>query len=184
VRTVLLSLIIGTIGTMRPARCESAWTYVPASHDGRALDSYAIADVPTDRVVTVVGAAPRGAHRGMEPLRVFALEFPVPSGVDHEQAMPVESRDEYPEGARWPDASGRIAAPPSSPNDRSRGLRNPWEVRIHAGPAGADSVFLCGGVVVGGDGGPIAFVNGRVVRKGDALGRFAVARVLAAGVVL
>jgi hypothetical protein len=184
VKTVQLALIIGTIGTMSPARCESAWTYVPASHDGRALDSYSVAEVPTDKVVTVVGAGNRSPRRGMEPLRVFALEFPAPSGVVREHAPLVASRDEYPEGARWPDASGRIAAPPSFPNDHSRGLRNPWEVRVHAGPAGGDTVFLCGGIVVGGDGGPIAIVNGRVVRKGDALGRFAVARVLPAGVVL
>lgn len=169
---------------MRPAQCESAWTYVPESHDGSALDSYAVAEAPTDKVVTVVGGAPRVPRRGMEPLRVFALEFPMPPGIVGEHAQPVESRDELPEGARWPDASGRIAAPPSLPDGLSRRLRNPWEVRIHAGPAGADTVFLCGGIVVGGDGGPIAIVNGRVVRKGDALGRFAVARVLSACVVL
>jgi hypothetical protein len=63
-------------------------------------------------------------------------------------------------------------------------VRNPWEVRIRPKSAGKDAVFLCGGIVSGGDGGPVAFLNGRVVRKGDAVGKFSVARVLASGVLL
>jgi hypothetical protein len=47
-----------------------------------------------------------------------------------------------------------------------------------------DTVFLCGGIVAGGDAGPIAILNGHVVRQGDAMGRFGVYRVFAAGVVL
>jgi hypothetical protein len=182
-KTAVFALIMGTIGTARCARSESAWTYVPASHDRSALESFAVAEAPTDKVVTLVGATPSRPRRDMEPLRVFAVEFPVPTGEARERVLPVEPRDGYPEGARWPDEGGRITALPS-PSNPARGLRNPWEVRLHAGPSGADTVFLCGGIVVGGDGGPVAIVNGRVVRQGDALGRFAVAKVLAEGVVL
>jgi hypothetical protein len=47
-----------------------------------------------------------------------------------------------------------------------------------------ETAFLCGGIVAGGEGGPIAIVNGHVVRQGDTLGHFGVARVIADGVLL
>ncbi len=179
-KTAISILFLGAIGSARLARCESAWTYLPASIEARPLEAFAVAEAPTDKVVTVVGTNPIVAHRNLEPLRVFAVEIPLPSGELTEQALPAA----FPEGAYWPDASGRIAAVPALPADTHRGLRNPWEVRVHKGAVGMETVFLCGGIVAGGDAGPIAILNGHIVRQGDALGRFGVAKVIAAGVIL
>jgi hypothetical protein len=57
-------------------------------------------------------------------------------------------------------------------------------VRVRPKPAGNDIVFACGGIVVGGEGGPVALLNGSVVKKGDALGKFRVAGVLSGSVLL
>jgi hypothetical protein len=57
-------------------------------------------------------------------------------------------------------------------------------VRTHAKSSSEDSVFLCGGFVVGGEGGPVAILNGRLVKRGSTLGGFAVSGISAVGVVL
>jgi hypothetical protein len=57
-------------------------------------------------------------------------------------------------------------------------------VRVQPKAVANDTEFFCGGTIAGGDNGPIAFLNGRVVRKGDLLGTFSVARIVAAGVLL
>jgi hypothetical protein len=94
--------------------------------------------------------------------------------------------DTIPAGALWPDSSGRIiaAARESGGATKSPGIRNPWELRVHPKSAGNDTVFFCGGIISGGGAVTIAILNGRIVRKGDALGRFSVARILSAGILL
>jgi hypothetical protein len=183
-RTATCLLFFGAVVSAETARCETAWTYVPASTEGRALEAYSIADTPTDKVVTVVGAISGVPRRSSEPLRVFAVDLPVPSVVATNRPSPVALSQAVPEGARWPDAGGRILAVSPLPADTAKVLRNPWDVRIHKGPVGVDTVFLCGGIVAGGDAGPVAILNGHIVRQGDTVGRFGVCRVIAAGVVL
>jgi len=66
----------------------------------------------------------------------------------------------------------------------SAGIRNPWEVRSGKKPVAKEILFECGGVVTGGEGGPVAIVNGRITRRGDLLGEFTVAGILPCGVML
>jgi hypothetical protein len=89
-------------------------------------------------------------------------------------------------GARWPDAQGRIFVDPSGQGIEAApaGLRNPWEIRTLQRAVGKDIEFDCGGIIAGGEGGPVAILNGRIVRKGDSVGEFAVAGVLSNGVLL
>jgi hypothetical protein len=47
-----------------------------------------------------------------------------------------------------------------------------------------DTVFVFGGLVAGGDGGPVGILNSHVVRPGDLLGSYRVAGILAKGLVL
>jgi hypothetical protein len=182
-KNTLCFIFLGAVWSTRALHGEEAWTYVPASAGSRPLEAYVIAEHPTEKVVSLVGAGPLVTRRILEPRRVFAIELPVPAdGIAPQTlARPVAA---VPLGAHWPDADGRIAAVPSLGANTAKGLRNPWEVRIHRGSAGVDSVFLCGGVVTGGEAGPVALLNGRVVRQGDATGRFLVSSVIAAGVVL
>jgi hypothetical protein len=179
-------VFFAALSILRPSRGDSLWTYVPASLERRPLETFAIAETPTEKVVTVVGADRPAPHPHSEPLRVFSVDIPVPSpGRDDQPPPPGAAAAAFPEGAHWPDATGRIvAAPPAPTASKGAVLRNPWEVRIHSGPAGVDTLFVCGGIVAGGEGGSVAILNGHVVRRGDTLGRFGVARIAAVGVVL
>ena len=73
--------------------------------------------------------------------------------------------------------------PPRIPSGESK-LRNPWDMRGHPRPAVSETLFLCGGIVAGGAGGPVGLLNGRVVKRGDSLGAFSVAGILSSGVLL
>jgi hypothetical protein len=91
-----------------------------------------------------------------------------------------------PAGALWPDADGRIVATASESGivpDR-HAMRNPWEVRIHPKVARPDSIFVCGGVISGGQAAPVAFVNGRIATRGDVFDGFVVEAVATSAVVL
>ncbi len=175
---------LGTAGNSLTARGEAAWTYVPASPASRPLETYRVAEAPMDGVVTLVTSDSRTPHRHPEPPRVFAVDLPLPPREAATRLLPARMPVSIPAGARWPDSTGRIGAVPPSAAGASKGPRNPWEVRNLKSAVGVETVFLCGGILAGGDAGPIAILNGHVVRQGDAMGRFGVSRVFAAGVVL
>lgn len=168
------------------ALADEPWAYVPASREARTIGILETRYAPTEEDVSLVGAspapsvAPAGRH-------VIAVPVPAPStalggqgGREGSAAPPI------PEGSYWPDASGKIIAvvPRSGSSRESSSLGNPWEVRTRAKSSSEDSVFLCGGFVVGGEGGPVAILNGRLVKRGSTLGGFAVSGISAVGVVL
>jgi hypothetical protein len=172
-----------------PARApgETDWAYVPASIEARRLGSIAVPYAPTEAAVTLIGARPTGGEPAAELGRVYAVDIdsrPAVRNVEGPQAT--APLGVVPDGALWPDASGRIVAIVPDPGGtlKAPGIRNPWEVRVRPRPAGNDTVFACGGIVVGGEGGPVALLNGSVVRTGDALGKFRVAGVLPGSVLL
>ena len=172
---------------LAPARAEPGWAFVPASRDAHASGAVAGPWSPSDDVVALVGARIPDRAATAEPRRVVAVDLAIPQEAgDASKPAPAPAGDAIPEGARWPDASGRIdgaAQGPGEPREKA-GIRNPWEVRIHAKAAGSDAVFLYAGIITGGEGGPMAFVNGRAVRAGDALGKFTVARIASSTVLL
>jgi hypothetical protein len=180
-------LIISALCMALPAQGESAWGYVPSMLGARPPASIAIPDLPTEAVVRIVGSGPPATGSAAESRRVFAVDIYSGQRAFSDGRPPAEKAAcTVPEGARWPDSSGRIVAvlPEQDSPPASAGIRNPWEVHIHAKPAGNDTMFTCGGLVAGGEGGPIAILNGRVVRKGEALGGFRVAGILADCVLL
>jgi hypothetical protein len=142
---------------------------------------------PSDDAVRLVGTLGAIPPAAAEPRRVVAVDLGLPLVAgDAGSAPAVPVADDIPEGARWPDASGRIeaAAPEPGGAREKAGIRNPWEVRVHPVAAGSDAVFLYAGIIAGGEGGPLAFVNGRAVRTGDELGKFTVARIASSTVLL
>lgn len=180
-------LLIAVLGIPAASRAETDWTYVPASRDSRAAGSVELPYAPSEGAIRLVGVRPADRAPSGEPRKVFTIEIPDTEPLRLEATPGKEQETEaIPEGAHWPDASGMIAAAPADAAGQQGDvrIRNPWEVRVRARSAGKDAVFLCGGIICGGEGGPVAFLNGRVVRKGDTLGKFGVARVLAAGVLL
>jgi|HubBroStandDraft_1064217.scaffolds.fasta_scaffold90156_4 hypothetical protein len=166
---------------------QSAWAYVPSSLEARSLGAVAEPYTPSEAIVRVVGTAPTLIGPAVELRRVLAVDITVPQESQNDTRPPLEpAASAIPQGARWPDSSGRIVAvlPESGTTQRNDGIRNPWEVRVHAKSAGNDTVFLCGGIVAGGEGGPIAILNGHVVKRGDLLGKFHVASIFPASVIL
>ena len=134
-----------------------------------------------------MGARSPGPAAAPAPRSVFAVELP--DGRAHEVRGRATARGEaeaIPDGAHWPDASGRIAAAAPAPGQapEKSGIRNPWEVRARPSAAADDAVFLYGGIIDGGDRGPLAFLNGRAVRTGDWFGKFRVALIAAPAVLL
>jgi hypothetical protein len=160
------------------------WAAVPASRAASVTGSIAVPDEVTGEVIRFVGPTGSGGGQKAVSRRVFTVEVSSPaaeatsaSGVT-DQAVPA--------GAYWPDAHDRIAVSPLGPGapQGAPAIRNPWEVRARPRGPGEETVIACGGIIGGGDGGPVALLNGRVLRRGDTLGQFSVARVLVNEVVL
>ena len=180
-------LTLATICTLASANAQSGWAYVPASRTAHTAGVIVAPYCLTDDVVRLIGIGALNVPADAEPHRVFAVELCEASGEGREGKLPeVSSSDVIPTSANWPDASGRISVVfrESERASTSAGIRNPWEVRVQPKAAAHDTEFFCGGTIAGGDNGPIAFLNGRIVRKGDLLGTFSVSRVVAAGVLL
>ncbi len=166
-------------------RGESVWAVVPASPDARSMASLSVPDAPTEAVVRLVGDASTPALPAPDPRPVLVVDVSDRQArrTDDEPLEKASSRG-LPDGVRWPDSAGRIVAVLPEEGVSPTAMRNPWEIRTRPKQPGNESVFACGGIVAGGAGGPIAFVNGHVVRPGDALGKFRVACILREGVVL
>ena len=173
---------------LTPARADSGWAYVPASRDAHASQVFA-AQLPQEEEdpVRLVGAGAPRAPAGAEPRPVVAVEL---AGAVEDRDCGLRAAepaaDAIPEGARWPDADGAIETGEPAPGNAQEkpAIRNPWEVRVRAKTVASAAAFLYGGIIDGGEGGPVAFVNGRLVRVGDALGLFRVVRVAGSAVVL
>jgi hypothetical protein len=177
----LLALLLA-VATTVPAAGQAAWTYVPASVASRTWGAFDVAGAPNEGVVSLVRASPTTKTEEVSPPRVFAVDIPLlqeEPGIAAPSGKPADCT--VPAGARWPDSHDRIAGPTVG---QVAGIRNPWEVRIHASPVSTDTLIACGGILTGGDGGPVCILNGRVVKPGDSVGKFSVAGILADGVLL
>jgi hypothetical protein len=181
------SLIIAA--ALWPAKSESnaEWAVIPADSSSRSITSFELPNSPNEEIVRLIGAVLVTAEPAGEPHEVVG--FGIPSAPEEGKATTTSRESSaftIPADAYWPDAEGRIAANFAKRDSRSRaaGIRNPWEVRIAPKSTSLDSVFRCNGIIVGGEGGSVAILNGRLVRRGDSLGDFNVAGVLTNGVIL
>jgi hypothetical protein len=179
------------IGAVVAASAEgqeaAAWATVPASRQAQQLEAFTFPPRPTEEVVTLV--RPKGAVVALAkvPSRVFSLEIPSRPARPTDAPVPtMDSTSAIPAGAFWPGADGRIAmmAPEPGAATIQQTIRNPWEIRIRQKSALPDSVFVCGGIIAGGDAAAVAFVNGRIAARGDVLDGFMVDEVAASAVVL
>ncbi len=135
-------------------------------------------------MITVVGSTMEEGARDGAPPRVFAVE--VADMRAEVAAAAGVTEHEIPRNVRWPDAHDRIEAglAGDAAGRGAPGARNPWEVRPRPKGTAAETVLFCGGVIEGDGVDPVAILNGRVVRRGDAVGAFSVEGVAATGVVL
>jgi hypothetical protein len=145
-----------------------------------ALEGIVIPASPGPEVVRLVGPPTAEAPTLPKPVwRLSDRDWAAPSAVG--AAGVVAARGRAPEAGPPTDAirlesSDRIygEAMLSGAGHPAAAPRNPWEVRWAVRPKATRHALTCGGILVGGDGGPVAWVNGRVVRRGDRLGPFLV----------
>lgn len=184
-RAAVLLLLLPAVGAATPESGQSAWTYVPASVETRTWGAFDIARLPADGLVTLLRSSPGTAAAEPSPTRVFMVDLPPQSMGSGGGQLERLADFTVPRGARWPDANGRIDLGPATfTGQQVASVRNPWEVRVHADPVSTDTLFFCGAILTGGDAGPVAILNNRVVKPGDFVGKFSVAGILAEGVIL
>jgi len=131
--------------------------------------------------VVLVGDPAAGA--APSPSARVVTGFGLPGdAVEVEAAAAQESA---PKGALVPDPAGRIWIPPPAPGSgEAADCPNPFVARGRHRQAPAEAAFACGGIVLGGERGPVGFVNGHFVSPGDPLGSFRVRGIFREGVVL
>lgn len=161
----------------------SYWSYVPASRETTSWDAFEVRTPPSEREVTLISAGARKSRRKESPVQVVSMGLDI-SGGEPKATAPRESSVGVPDGAYWPDANGKISEKPAVPGANPASVRNPWEIRVRSGPARAETQFLCGGIMGGEAGTAIGILNGRVVKAGDSVGKFAVYRIVPQGVIL
>jgi len=181
----LLALAVA-LALLPRVRGDRAWAFVPASREAGGLGVLAVPDTPSEEMIRFVGNTRPAETRPGSPRRVVAVDLP--EAVESEGVPAARPRQTLviPGDALWPDAGGRIKMARLH-EDHSRttaGTPNPWEVRSRRIRIESDCVLTCSATIVGGGGGPVAIVNGRIVRRGDALDGFTVLGVGWEGVVL
>ncbi|HEY1765438.1 MAG TPA: hypothetical protein VGF85_10980 [Opitutaceae bacterium] len=176
-RLRLLMVFLVTAAVRGGAPIERNWAYLPALRETPLLGIVAVPRPLDESAICLVGTGTAGPEASPPSGPVLALSIGVWRALDG-------ALSRFPPDARWPDAGGRIALPlpPSAP--KASGIRNPWEIRLARAPAERNTAIECGGTIIGGDGGPVAIVNGRNVRRGDTLGEFRVVMIRPEGVLL
>ena len=176
--------VLLALAAARCAHAASAYAYVPASRLDREIGAIAIAEAPIDGDIVLVGRIPSTVIPVAAPHPV--ISFGIGDSPKPEQSLPAPSQAGVPKGALWPDSAGHFPAP-SHPRGKDAAdveEANPWVPRGGPRVAPVEAVFGCGGVIMGGEAGPVALVNGRAVKMGDAVGSFRVACVVREGSVL
>lgn len=163
---------------------QEIWAFEPAQRNVSFANGIEIAGPISGNVIKVVGSVATVGRR-----RLAVLSFGIPrltNDGDHHELKRASNVAEIPSDAIWPNADGTINSFPRN-GGALAGVaqsRNPWERRVAKRPHEETAIFSCGGAIVGGSGGNIAILNGRIVRRSDIVGEFRVATILAAGVVL
>ncbi len=179
----LLGLLASRAVAGPPA--AQVWTGVAAPGAQSPGIEVSVAPPPSEADITLVGATPVRPLPYAAALPVVAIDLDAPPKAASPATSARAEPEPLPPSTRWPDPSGRISdGPQSAAADAKPRLRNPWEVRSAQKGSSTEQELMCGGVIIGGEGGPVAFLNGRPVRRGDSVGRYGVARVLASGVLL
>lgn len=153
------------------------WAYIPASRENPSLGVVEVPRPLDETAIRLVGTPADGPEGAPPASPVLALAVGAWKG-------PGGTLSKFPPDARWPGADGRIVLQGPLPAAHASGLRNPWEIRAARPAAERETAIECGGTIIGGDGGPVAIVNGRPARRGDSLGDFRVVKIRPEGILL
>lgn len=157
---------------------------VPATGEGE-LDVTEVLRPPLPEIVRLVGETRSELPRydGLPHTVAVDVSVPVPVAPIMPKAYFPAS---IPDDARWPDSNGRLMAEGIRKTDAKdpAPVRNPWEAVAPRNPIRAETVFECGGTLCADGSECVAFVNGRIVKRGSAFGPFVVSLVSPQAVVL
>jgi len=180
-KTILGALLC--MGAVAGQSEEESYAYVPASPAGGQLGTLAVPQFPSESEIVLVGGRKASAPSFRPRARVFTVELAEMDGKPAKVAFP--DPGSAPDGARWPDSRGRVFLAGADTRGTGRTEEpNPFLLRGKSRRVSGDSVLTCGGVIIGSDSTPVAFVNGRVVRTGDTVGSLRVYRVIRSGAVV
>ncbi len=178
-RTRLILLALG----LCPAagRPQSPYAYVPASPAARVMGTIEVPRAASEDDVVLVGVPVAGIALAAASRVVTSFGLPGPE-VD---ARPASAPESAPQGTLVPDPAGRvwIPAPVPGAGDPSD-CPNPFVARGRRREAPAEAAFACGGIILGGERGPVGLVNGHLVSPGDPLGAFRVRGIFREGLVV
>lgn len=166
---------------------DEQWSYVTHSSVIGSSDLLKVPEAISEGIVVFVGGDTRSNPSSLGECSVVAIDTDsVERGNQDRPTQTKENSDLPSSGIMWPDKDDKIVgAKTSSADGRSADRsRNPWKRLMSLGNQPSASRFSCGAVVIGGETGPIAILNGRVVRTGVTLGGFVVSRIVQQGVVL
>jgi hypothetical protein len=175
-----LAVLVPALFACAAARCDSTWGFVAARNNERFTQGISVPDALSASAIRLISSPhPQPASTAPKPVAAFDLGSLLRSREDGGYADPIAAEAAIPADALWPDAGNVIAVPRNAGKGRmaAAGLRNPWEIRNAPGAGASDFPVACGGVIIGGEGGPAAIVNGRLVRRGDRVDRFNVAAI-------
>ncbi len=164
---------------------EGALAFIAAAEESPAVGTLALPLSLDDSVVRLVAIRSLAGPPPPRAGRVQSVPIPGPESPPPPiDAPPSLAEAPFPPEARWPDSRGRISLPSAESAPKAGAMSNPWVVRIARKLLERETVFECGGSIIGGEGGPVAILNGRNVRPGDSLGEFRVVQIHPEGALL
>jgi hypothetical protein len=156
---------------------DQGWSEVQAARGAHIPLTLSVPGTTSGEEVRLVGVRQSVPSESQAVQRVILVELdqagpigaPAPASLPSVQALA---------GALHPDEGDRITLDSQGIAGSLIEARNPWEERRNSPKSLAESRFFFGGYIAGGGAGPVALVNGRIIRQGDAIGEFRVARIL------
>lgn len=178
---IRLILALGPFASIQAAYADPIWATVPAIPNSQSLGRIRTPMQFPDNLICNVESADSSAGAARELSSFGGSEITNRNDPAFRETDLVEPP--VPLNALWPDKNGTIVVTPLNVRNGAFECRNPWEI-CSSGLSNHDaSTLKSGGTVVGGAGGAVAFVNGRIVRRGDVIGVFEVLSVLPIGIV-
>jgi hypothetical protein len=157
-------------------RAENLWVPIAADPHRRILEGIAMAPAPGPEQVRLIGSRPPMAPRENPQVWLVAGDDWAPSPAERAkpEAAAAPPEPELPPDAVRLESSERVYGESAlAGSGRPEPLlRNPWEIRWALRPKAVHTALACQGILFGGEGGAVAWVNGRAVRRDDRVGPF------------
>ncbi len=178
---MLFLLIVSVLAPTAIGSNDLMWSIIPAAHSKSSHEEVEVPNATKEDEVRIVGVHLPEELPEKSLCRVLSIELP--SNHNESSKAPIEldaNEASIPTDAQWPDEHDQIALDRVVHTDTNKDsfVRNPWEVRIIPKNARSNDVFFFGSIIEGGEAGPIAILNGQIVKRGDTVGEYSVSSIL------